>query len=353
MLYIFPTIDVEGVHGRNPFAQMALGDIGLHENWGTLRLAELFQEHNVTATFFVDVYESSLYGGAIVQKLCQDIHECGQEVGLHTHPSWRDDPRDFKWLRKLKAANSFFPQEKDFLFKCSLEEQVEILRWGAEFIHSSTGHYPVSHRAGGYGANINTLKALKEVGVPMDSSMFTHSNCKLNLSLKNVSDVDGVFEIPITGFERNQQLHAGINFGIRRHNFFRTGLDDCSIDDLMWYVDQARSGGDSVMNLFMHSYSLLNFDESFTWFKPNFNNLKILQRFLSYVNRMPDVKILSMNDFYKNQLFTNNSWVSRQEDKSHPVQNIRSSLLEIGRKKMARTIKSRLNRLTAYLDFQA
>ena len=39
-----PTIDVEGVHGNDPFNQMVLGNIGEKENWGIYKLAKIFSK---------------------------------------------------------------------------------------------------------------------------------------------------------------------------------------------------------------------------------------------------------------------------------------------------------------------
>ena len=40
----------------------------------------------------------------------------------------------------------------------------------------------IAHRSGGYSINENTMKALKNVGIKIDSSMqFLHPNCHLTL----------------------------------------------------------------------------------------------------------------------------------------------------------------------------
>ena len=61
MFYIIPTIDVEGVHGQTPFEQMILGRVSDKE-WGIKLLAEIFNKYDVQATFFVDVFEYTLWG---------------------------------------------------------------------------------------------------------------------------------------------------------------------------------------------------------------------------------------------------------------------------------------------------
>ena len=295
-------MDVEGVHGDKPFSQMARGEIGLAEDWGALCLARLFVDCCVEGTFFVDVYESSLYGENVVGKLCQEIDALGQDVQLHTHPSWRDDPRDFEALRKLKRSRCFMPQTKDFLYKCSLEEQIELISWGSNFLSNFLGKRPVAHRAGGYGADENTLRALSELGFAIDSSMFVHPNCRLDLKKNSIDFKHGVLQIPITGFEKHQRLTLGAELSRRHFPFFRTGVDDCGLDELLWFVDEMAGSGTRVMNLFMHSYSLLDFDKTFAWFRPSESRRQKLRNFLKQIRHRDDVKVISMREFYETQI---------------------------------------------------
>ena len=49
-------------------------------------------------------------------------------------------------------------------------------------VHKWSGAHPISHRAGAYGANTDTLKALKKLNLEIDSSNFAeHNNCKIQL----------------------------------------------------------------------------------------------------------------------------------------------------------------------------
>jgi len=298
MLFLFPTVDVEGVHGVRPFEQMARGDIGASEEWGALALARIFAKYQLSATFFVDVYESSLYGEEPVGRLCQELTSLGQDVELHTHPSWRDDPRDFSFIRSLKRDRAFGVQDKDFLYKCSLREQKIILEWGISFLERWIGRKPIAHRAGGYGANEDTLRALSKVGISIDSSMFEHPNCRLDLNRNCFDHRHGVVEVPITGFDRILNLHFGIKVMTRRYPFWRTDIDGCSLDDLLWYVDVASGMEKGIMNLFMHSYSLLRFDHTFRWFRPDREKRSLLEVFLKKVTGNKNVKIVSMSSFY-------------------------------------------------------
>jgi len=66
------------------------------------------------------------------------------------------------------------------MYLYSLDEQIEIIKDGKELVKEWVSEYPVAHRAGGaYGINKDTFTALKENGIPIDSSSFYgHPNCK-------------------------------------------------------------------------------------------------------------------------------------------------------------------------------
>ena len=69
----------------------------------------------------------------------------------------------------------------------SFNEQVEILEHGIDCLKRWGAGKPIAHRAGAYGINIDTIKALKKVGIYIDSSMFFgHENCKEVWSINEV-----------------------------------------------------------------------------------------------------------------------------------------------------------------------
>jgi peptidoglycan/xylan/chitin deacetylase (PgdA/CDA1 family) len=291
MLTIIPTIDVEGVHGSKPFQQMVLGEIeGISEDWGVFRLAEIFARHSAPATFFVDVYEESLWGEELLRSVCSKLSVSGFDVQLHTHPGWRDDPHDFDWLRLIKQKKSFLSQEKDFMAKLTVQEQYDLIMFGLDRIESWTGERPVAHRSGGYSLNEDTIKALQNAGVALDSSMhWGHQNSKISWSKNGVVEQGSILEIPITLIDYVFSL-PGI--GVLYRKSMKTDLDTCSLGELLAYVDQAQNSGLKVMNLFMHSYSLLEFDQDYRQFKPQPRDEEKLIDFLSAVNKMSDVRVL-------------------------------------------------------------
>ena len=242
MVVVIPTIDVEGVHGTRPFAQMVLGDIGSEESWGVYRMAEMFQEFGVSATFFVDIYEHTLWGEGPVVDVCEGLLRLGQDVQLHTHPSWRDDPRDSASLRALKRDRCYLPQHQNLMAKLSEAEQVEVLEHGIAFFERWLNTKPVAHRSGGYSIAQSTVRALRKVGIFLDSSMNrATARSEVTWSANRVVESDGFLELPVSVFEYVLRLPPSA-LGVNAYSkLMAVDIDNCTLDELLWFVDQAQT----------------------------------------------------------------------------------------------------------------
>jgi peptidoglycan/xylan/chitin deacetylase (PgdA/CDA1 family) len=295
MVAIIPTIDVEGVHGERPFEQFVLGDVGSDEDWGVFKIARLFEEFGVKGTFFVDVYEHTLWGEKAVRRVCERLLEMGQDVQLHTHPSWRDDPYDFGFVREIKRRRSFLPQESDLMGKLSKEAQIEVLEYGIHLFERWLGTRPVAHRSGGYSINEDTVQALRIVGIPVDSSMnVSHPNSKITWSNNRVVFKNGVLEIPITVMKHE------LRFVLASYSMLKkTSLDSWSVENLRRYIELGKEVGPNMMNLFMHSYSLLKYDAFYRNIQPDQKKAEGLAALLKGLAEDPLANFFSCDSFYR------------------------------------------------------
>ena len=291
MLTIVPTIDVEGMHGMRPFAQMVLGEVdGTRALWGVGKIADICARNAAPATFFVDVYEHVFWGEEVLRDVCRDLTRQGMDVQLHTHPAWRDDPHDFTWLRQLKAQRGFRPQHQDFMTKLDKETQADVLRHGIDKLTTWIGKRPVAHRSGGYSINQDTVAALREVGIGLDSSMYCgHPHSHLAWSRNAVVDREGLLELPVTLLEYAFVLPWA---GTVYRKPMKTDVDTCSLDELKAYVLQGRDLGLTLMNLFMHSYSLVDFDVDYRTFVPGRADAEKLDQFLAWAQEQDGVRIM-------------------------------------------------------------
>ena len=292
MLYIVPSIDVEAAHGDNPFEQMILGEIGKEETYGVYKIAKILSQYQSYGTFFVDLYEYKLWGESKFKKLILNLLSLNHDVQLHTHPSWRWDNRDTDELNIYKSKNSFFSSKKDLMAKLNYEEQKYIISHGIEKLFEWTGQEVIAHRSGGYSINHNTIKALKALGVKIDSSINTcHSNTKIEYRYVNKpSKINQVIEFPVTAACATISRYPPLKL-IKRN--IKTDINTINSDLMISWAKQALDNDVGYMSYFMHSYSLLNFDKNFKKFSKNVDAIEEFIKFLDWCHSQDKIKIVT------------------------------------------------------------
>lgn len=187
------TVDVESkqyADAQSPMPEQVNAVCNDNIPCGLQKMVDLLKEKGYPATFFFNVYEYKKYGEKPIMEIAKWFDRSGHDVQLHTHPQWAYDPN-----RNL--TNQY-----------TLDEQIVIIREGKELLEKWLGKPIVAHRAGAYGADENTLKALIKNDIFYDSSLFIGSpNSKVTaLDLKkNVLSMYGsLYEFPVTVYKKNE-----------------------------------------------------------------------------------------------------------------------------------------------------
>lgn len=289
MIYVMFGLDIEGVHGSEPFDDMILCKhkrvLGGFDLYGATYMAELFAEYNFEATFFIDTIERLIHGENKMKTLCGSLRSFNQDIQLHTHPSWRYDPRDSKTLNN-KKRKCFPGQEKDFLYKLSEKEQSKFIKEEKKLLESWSGSSVTVHRAGGYGINQDTFKALAANNIKIDASVYyNHPNCKYYPDSGWNGDV---YEIPISTFDSP--------LGIRR-----VDIDSVTSDQMIDLIEnecsQHDEGIDTIINIFGHSYSLMSYSNDFKIMTPKKFRIGNLKKILNYLKANQAVRVVSYGQF--------------------------------------------------------
>lgn len=200
---ILITIDTEvgekGKFAKDGFEKFVMGKIA-NEYYGVPKIVEILNAHHAKGEFFVDVYEDNFFGEEKYVTLCKYLDNQGHGVQLHTHPSYAYD------INRINMHDYF------------LEEQIKIIYDGKERIKKWIGKKPIAHRAGNYGANNDTLLALKENNIQFDSSYYTrHPNCKISLPIINDPFRNNhILELPVSVILKNRFLSIIDSF---KHKF--------------------------------------------------------------------------------------------------------------------------------------
>jgi len=286
--YIVPTIDVESAPGltevKDPLSQLIYGTTEQGE-YGIRFIMNAFEKYGFNATFFVSVFEIGIYGVKPIERVVRSIHERGFDVELHTHPN-------FLWYKK-----QIFPKKGKFMWEYTLEEQVRLLRFGKALINRWIKEKIVAHRAGGYGADYNTLKAINGAGIPLDSSMFYgkgyyQKNCKLNnpvLTINKLKRFENVWEVPITVYKLRKPIKH-IPF-IKTTIYKKIDVNWASTNELINAIRLCIKLGVNPITLFLHSFSFTG-----KYGKLDVSTIKRFLTILDWLSKQQNVKVISIRN---------------------------------------------------------
>ena len=259
--YILFTIDVESTH--KPIADFYLFE-------GALKIAEMLKCNDIRGVFFCDYFEIYKHGDKVkevIKKLSLD-----HDVELHTHPGHK--------VGKYCCMADF-----------SFEKQFEYIKEGIT-IFEELGITPKAYRSGAYSINAGTIKALEANSIFIDSSILPFDKrSKIKSTPNKIMNFGKILELPINVFERKTVLRLPFCNITLRKNYSKTDLDWCSLDELLWFIENANEYNINFVNIFMHSYSLIKFDSNFK--KIGEKNINKLNSLLKFINSNKDIEVVS------------------------------------------------------------
>jgi peptidoglycan/xylan/chitin deacetylase (PgdA/CDA1 family) len=270
-VYVLFTIDVETrIATAGNVEQDVWGILpGEPERHGIERMMDCFDKYGAKAVFFVNVYEEPLHPKDAVREVCRRIQSRGHEVGLHTHPA--------------PLFGISYMQYAD------LQTQVKILKAGVARIEDWTGERVYSHRAGGNMANLDTIRACAQAGIPVDSSYNAAwpasalSTSGLTLNAPIVSET--VLCLPDTCYA---QVSLG-NWQSLRH----LDIESSSPEETRTVVRELREHNVRAAVIMLHSFSFVRFG------KPNLRVERALEDLVAGFAADPGVRIVTARQLYE------------------------------------------------------
>jgi len=245
-------------------------------SYGVQRIMDLCDKYGIKATFFVDVYMHHEYGEAKVAELCTRIESAGHDVQLHVHTSW------------IPGAHS------GLICDFPLERQVEILSEGRDLIEKWVGKTPRGFRAGAYGANLDTIRALRETGFRLDSSYFPlNRNCELTKQIhagcvNRAFYIEGILEVPVTTY------WLWNRFSFRKNS--KIDVNACSWNELRSAMSQLSRSSIEYVVVFLHSFSFVRWDRNGENLAPNLGPLRRFEALLKMIRQDPDTRFTTIRE---------------------------------------------------------
>jgi hypothetical protein len=249
MLNVFMTVDVEvwpeGMDTRpgafnDAFRRYIYGTTP-DGDYGLPFQLDLLKAMDLKAVFLVESLFASCFGREPLKETVDLITGAGQEVQLHVHSEWVEK------IPGLLASGKTGVNIRDF----SVEDQVVLIGLALDNLRDCGIDSVRAFRAGNYGADFNTLRALDRNGIAFDTSYnlaYLDSACGLGAEepLLQPQRINGTLEFPISFFED----WAG--------HFRVAQVGACSFAELSAMLLQAWREGWQSFVIVSHSFELLN-----------------------------------------------------------------------------------------------
>lgn len=248
MLNVYITTDVEIWCGGWNDLDLKFPEAFRHYIYGTTTRGDygipiqlkILQDHNLLGVFFVEPLFATRFGEQPLSEIIELINAAKQEVQLHLHTEWVDE----SYTPIIENSE----KKRQFLSYYSLDEQRKLIAKGKQLLIDNGCPQIKAFRAGGFGANFDTLDALNENDIYIDSS-YNHTlpACKLveNKPIYHRKSIGNTIEFPMSCFSD----YPG--------HFRHAQIGACSSKELHSMLYQAvEKKWDSFVILF-HSFELL------------------------------------------------------------------------------------------------
>ena len=250
MLNVYFTIDTEysaglyqGNSGRERLAnfQQSISCIAKNRESGIFYQMDQLNAADQKAVFYVDPMPALVWGNRAIEDIVLPIVEAGHDV--HLHPEW------LQFARSNPLGDKTGRNMADF----DLEEQKLLVKTGIDLLMQAGAPKPVAFRAGNYGANDDTLRALAFYGIAYDSSFcpgIPGSECEITLQDEYIAPTEflGITELPVGALEGKD--------GQRRH----AQLTALSFRELRQALIKAEKQGQKYFTIVSHSFELMSRD---------------------------------------------------------------------------------------------
>lgn len=155
---------------------------------------DVMDRHGLKGVFFLDPLPALVHGPDFLTPIVRAIVARGHEVQLHIHTEWlASAPQSPVEGRTGRNIGDF-----------SLADQIVLLSLAKRLLEDAGAPPITAFRAGNFGANDDTLRALATIGIAWDSSVnpaYLGRECGISLSPAQIAPIPlhGLTELPVSG----------------------------------------------------------------------------------------------------------------------------------------------------------
>lgn len=152
------------------------------------------ERHGLKGIFFLDPLPALVHGTDFLREVVKPIVARGHEVQMHIHTEW------LEWAKESPVGGRQGRNIGDF----TLADQVVLLSLAKRWLEDAGAPAIRAFRAGNFGANDDTLRALAQIGVAWDSSVnpaYLGRDCAIAADPAQIAPhrLHGVTELPVSG----------------------------------------------------------------------------------------------------------------------------------------------------------
>jgi len=295
---VFITVDTEHSIG-GAFKDRNLKPVGNEKRiWGKVGdksfgiplMMDIGESYDIRLTFFVEVLNKYYFGEDETKKVCEYILNRGHDVQLHLHPNYLN----------FNSPNPCQQNYSDFIGIYSLAEQIELISEGIKVLIQNGVSKPIAFRAGCFGANQDTLKALKENGFLIDCSYnraYIGETCFLkDNGINDLTYLNEIWEFPVTNFVESTK--------VRPKRFKPLDINGVSFQEMRSVLNQAKESGPRNITIIMHSFSFLKpYDVQYNKIRPRWNVIRRFRNLCQYVSENSDYfGVKTLGSLYQEKL---------------------------------------------------
>ncbi|ASY44041.1 MAG: polysaccharide deacetylase family protein [Pseudomonadota bacterium] len=155
---------------------------------------DMLDRHGLKGVFFLDPLPALVHGADFLTPIVTAIVERGHEVQMHIHTEW------LAWAKESPVGGRQGRNIGDF----TLADQIVLLGLARQLLEQAGAPAITAFRAGNFGANDDTLRALAAIGLSWDSSVnpaYLGLDCHIDADPGEIgaSRLHGISELPVSG----------------------------------------------------------------------------------------------------------------------------------------------------------
>jgi peptidoglycan/xylan/chitin deacetylase (PgdA/CDA1 family) len=236
---------------------------------------DLLDRHGLKGVFFLDPMPALVHGADFLAPIVGAIVGRGHEVQMHIHSEW------LAWAKDSPVGGRQGRNIGDF----SLADQIVLLGLAKQLLEQAGAPAITAFRAGNFGANDDTLRALATLGVVWDSSVnpaYLGRECAITADPAQIGATRslGVAELPVSGIAD------------RPGGFRPAQICAMSAAEMRAGMRHAVGEGHDAFVVVTHSFEMLSRDRQ----RPNRAVMARFEALCRHATRLPNMHGAGFND---------------------------------------------------------